>query len=435
MTITLPDYCLVVLAGASGAGKSTFAAKHFATTEVLSSDLCRAWVGDGANSQAAAAEAFDMLRCIARKRLAARRLTVVDATNVHPEDRRSLVALAREHHAPAVALVFDVPEALCHERNAQRLGRQFDRDAVRGHVRALRRSAHGLKREGFRYQHSFKSEAEIDAARIVRQPLRSDKRGERGPFDIIGDVHGCFDELLALVEHLGYGVVRAAAPDGANGDDFEISHPGGRRLVFLGDLVDRGPKIADCLRLAIAAVASGGLCVPGNHENKLLRKLRGRNVQVAHGLAESIAQLEQETPTFHERVVAFLDGLASHYVLDDGKLVVAHAGMKEDMQNRSSAAVRAFALYGETTGETDEFGLPVRYNWAADYRGAAHVVYGHTPVPEAEWLNRTLCIDTGCVFGGKLTALRYPEKELVSVPAARVYMALARPLGRAGNGR
>ena len=103
--------------------------------------------------------------------------------------------------------------------------------------------------------------------------------------------------------------------------------------------------------------------------------------------------------------------------LDDGKLVVAHAGMKEEMQGRGSGKVRDFALYGETTGETDEFGLPVRYNWAAEYRGKAMVVYGHTPVPEPEWLNRTINIDTGCVFGGKLTALRYPEKELVSVPA------------------
>ena len=124
----------------------------------------------------------------------------------------------------------------------------------------------------------------------------------------------------------------------------------------------------------------------------------------------------------------FLDGLVSHYVLDDGKLVVAHAGMKEEMQGRGSGKVRDFALYGETTGETDEFGLPVRYDWAAEYRGTAMVVYGHTPVPEPEWLNRTINIDTGCVFGGKLTALRYPERELVSRPGrARPTAEPARP--------
>src|SRR5690606_13783373 len=117
-----------------------------------------------------------------------------------------------------------------------------------------------------------------------------------------------------------------------------------------------------------------------------------------------------------------------HYVLDDGRLVVAHAGLKASMQGRGSGAVREFALYGETTGETDEFGLPIRYNWAAEYRGKATVVYGHTPVPEAEWLNNTICIDTGCVFGGSLTALRWPEKELVDVPAAKVYAEPVRPL-------
>jgi diadenosine tetraphosphatase ApaH/serine/threonine PP2A family protein phosphatase len=132
----------------------------------------------------------------------------------------------------------------------------------------------------------------------------------------------------------------------------------------------------------------------------LHKKLRGRDVQVSHGLAETLDQLEPETPEFRTRVADFLDDLVSHFVLDDGHLVVAHAGLKAEMQGRASGKVRSFALYGETTGETDEFGLPVRYKWAAEYRGSAHVVYGHTPIPEPEWLNRTINIDTGCVFGG-----------------------------------
>jgi protein phosphatase len=161
---------------------------------------------------------------------------------------------------------------------------------------------------------------------------------------------------------------------------------------------------------------------------KLLRKLRGKDVQITHGLAESLEQLEKETPEFRREVAGFLDELISHYVLDDGKLVVAHAGMRAEMQGRGSGKVREFALYGETTGETDEFGLPIRFNWAAEYRGDAMVVYGHTPVPRAEWLNRTINIDTGCVFGGSLTALRYPEKELVSVTARATYAQPVRPL-------
>src|ERR1700735_3750792 len=160
---------------------------------------------------------------------------------------------------------------------------------------------------------------------------------------------------------------------------------------------------------------------------KLLQKLRGKDVKMAHGLADSVAQLEIAPPEFKSKVAEFIDGLISHYVLDDGKLVVAHAGMKEEMQGRGSGAIRSFALFGETTGETDEFGLPVRYNWAADYRGKAMVVYGHTPIAEPQWLNRTVNIDTGCVFGGKLTALRYPEKEFVSVPALHTYYESVKP--------
>ncbi|HEX2473121.1 MAG TPA: polynucleotide kinase-phosphatase, partial [Lacipirellulaceae bacterium] len=208
--------------------------------------------------------------------------------------------------------------------------------------------------------------------------------------------------------------------------------PAGRKAVFVGDLVDRGPRIVDSLSLVRNMVAAGSaLCVPGNHDMKLLKKLRGKDVKVTHGLANTLAEIEAITEEvrgqFCKELAEFLDDLVSHYVLDNGKVVVAHAGMKESMQGRGSGKVREFALYGETTGETDEFGLPVRYNWAAEYRGDAIVVYGHTPVPEPDWLNRTINIDTGCVFGGALTALRYPEHELVSVKAKRPYCEPARP--------
>jgi protein phosphatase len=198
--------------------------------------------------------------------------------------------------------------------------------------------------------------------------------------------------------------------------------------VFLGDLVDRGPDTPGVLRLVMGMAGAGdALVVPGNHDDKLKRALRGRKVQVAHGLAESLAQLEAEPPEFRERVAAFVDALPSHLVLDGGRLAAAHAGMRADLVGRASRRVRDFALYGETTGETDEFGLPVRYDWARDYRGRHAVVYGHTPVPEARWTGNTICLDTGCVFGGHLTALRWPERELVSVPAARVWYEPARP--------
>jgi protein phosphatase len=419
MKLTIPELSFVVLIGVSGSGKSTFARKHFKPTEVLSSDACRGLVSDDENSQAATKDAFELLHFIARKRLTAGKLTVVDATNVQPESRKPLVEIAREFHCLPVAIVLDMPERVAHDRNKTRADRDFGPHVIRQQAQQLHRSLRGLEREGFRHVHVLKSLQEIEEAVIERQPLWNNLKHEHGPFDIIGDVHGCFDELAQLLRELGYGLDEST---------FTIRAFNGRKVVFVGDLVDRGPKTPQVLKLVMNAVASGAaLCVPGNHDVKLMRKLRGRDVQITHGLAESLAQLAGEPEDFRKRVAEFIDDLVSHYVFDDGKLVVAHAGMKESMQGRGSGAVREFALFGETTGETDEFGLPVRFNWAAEYRGGAMLVYGHTPVPEPEWLNRTINIDTGCVFGGKLTALRYPEKELVSVPARQVYAAPAKP--------
>ncbi|MBN1347229.1 MAG: polynucleotide kinase-phosphatase [Phycisphaerae bacterium] len=431
MRVGVPKLSLVVLIGPSGSGKSTFARKHFLSTEVLSSDACRALVSDNENDQSATADAFDLLRYIAGKRLAAGRLTVVDATSVRPEDRRPLVQLAREFHCLPVAIVFNLPEKVCQQRNRERPDRDFGPHVIRQQRSALRRGLRGLKREGFRHIHVFETPEDVDTATLERLPLWPDKRDDHGPFDVIGDVHGCCDEMETLLRLLGY--VTAPMPDG---DDVWgqtlYAHPEGRKAVFLGDLVDRGPRIVDTLRLVRNMVTAGhALCLPGNHDMKLMRRLGGKNVQITHGLAESLADVDtlpdDVREAFSNEAAAFLDGLISHYVLDDGKLVVAHAGMKQEMQGRASGKVREFALYGETTGETDEFGLPVRYNWAAEYRGAAHVVYGHTPVPDPEWLNRTVNVDTGCVFGGRLTGLRWPEKEFVSVPAEKTYVEPARP--------
>lgn len=419
MKLSIPELSLVVLIGTSGSGKSTFARRHFKPTEVLSSDYFRGLVSDEENDQTVSTPAFEALHFVAAKRLQLGRLVVVDATNVQDAARKPLVELARRYHVIPVAIVIDVPERLAHERNRSRPDRDFGPHVIRQQHSQLRRSLRNLQREGFRHVHVLRSEAEVDAVELVREPLWNNRRGDHGPFDIIGDVHGCADELEDLLDQLGYVV---------GGDVAGRRHPGGRRAIFLGDLVDRGPRVPDVLKIVMGMMESGAaLCVPGNHDIKLMRKLRGRDVQITHGLADSLAQLEAETPEFCGRVERFIDDLVSHYVLDDGKLVVAHAGLKEELQGRGSGTVRDFALYGETTGETDDFGLPVRYNWAAEYRGKAAVVYGHTPVPEPEWVNGTINIDTGCVFGGRLTALRWPERELVSVAARRTYAEPARP--------
>ncbi len=433
MQVKIPELSLVLLIGTSGAGKSTFAKKHFKSTEIVSSDICRGIVSDDENSLNANKDAFELLDFIIRKRLKNGLLTVVDATNVQKSARRNLIALAREFHCLPVAIVLNTPPKIAKERNKLRSDRaEMGNHVIRQQHSQLKDAFRSLKREGFRRIYRFDSVEEIEAVTgIEREKLYNNKKEEHGPFDIIGDIHGCFDELLELLEKMDY-VVERIATDNTN-FGFKVSHPENRQVIFLGDLVDRGPNSPDVLRLAMSMLNDGvAICVPGNHDLKLQKKLSGKNVSLQHGLAETMEQLEKETDEFKEIVREFLYSLISHYVLDDGKLVVAHAGIREEMQGRGSGVVRSFCLYGETTGEIDEFGLPVRYDWASEYRGYAKVVYGHTPVPEAEWFNRTIDIDTGCVFGGKLTALRYPEEILVSVPAHKVYCEPAKPLIKEG---
>jgi protein phosphatase len=423
MNIDIPDFSLVVLIGSTGSGKSTFAAKHFLPTEVISSDYCRGLVADDATDQGVTADAFDLVREIAGKRLKHRKLAVIDATNVRAAERKAWVELARKWHALPVAIVFDPGIDICIERNKTRLDRRFGGQVVQRMVSEIRRGLGGLQREGFRQVWKLPSVDSIEAAAVTRQPLWTDKRGDTGPFDIIGDVHGCADELMALLAKLGYNV------QWSDDRSVTVAHPQARKLVFVGDLVDRGPNSPDVLRIAMSMTAAGtAYAVQGNHDRKLHGWLTGRKVTVAHGLQQSIDQLTRQDRGFRESAATFLDGLRSHVWLDGGRLAVAHAGLKEEMIGRGSGAVRQFALFGETTGEIDEFGLPVRADWAANYRGPTIVIYGHTPVVRADWVNNTLCIDTGCVFGGKLTALRWPEKEIVDVPAERVWSEPVRPL-------
>jgi len=431
--LAIPDFSLVVLIGATGSGKSSFAAKHFKPTEVVSSDRCRGLVSDDETDQSVSADAFELMRTMIEKGLKYRRLAVVDATNVRAADRRSWIELARRWHALPVAIVVDPGISVCIERNRLRSDRPFGGDVVKRMASEIRRGLRGLQREGFRRVWQLDGEVAIDAATVTRQPLWTDRRADSGPFDIIGDVHGCADELQQLLTALGYevtwsgeGVERAVSVRAGHG----------RKVVFVGDLVDRGPKVPDALRIAMSMAEAGtAYVVQGNHERKLGRWLEGRKVVVAHGLQNSIDQLAVEGEGLRKALPDFLQSLRSHYWLDGGRLAVAHAGLKEEMIGRGSGAVREFSLYGETTGEIDEFGLPVRADWAANYRGDTAIVYGHTPVPRVQWVNNTLCVDTGCVFGGKLTALRWPEKTVVEVPALQVWSEPLRPLAPVGPER
>ena len=419
MRIEIPELAVVALIGVSGSGKSTFAKTHFKPTEILSSDYFRALVSDDETNQNATTQAFDALYYIANKRLELGFLTVIDATNVQKEARVEILKLAKEQNCLAVAIVLDIPEKLCKKRNEKRPDRNFGGHIIAHQAEQLKKSIRHLQKDGFRYVYILSSEEEIANAEVVRTPLWNNKKHETGPFDIIGDIHGCYDELCELLIDLGYevDVVNCIA-----------KAPENRKAVFLGDLCDRGSKNVEVMRLVMGLVKAGDAwCVAGNHDVKLLKKLKGANVQISHGLARTMEQFETQTKDFVAEVKTFLDGLISHYVFDDGRLVIAHAGLKEKYQGRGSGRVREFCLYGDTSGEIDDYGLPVRLPWADEYRGKALVVYGHVPAPDAQIINNTVCIDTGCVFGGKLSAYRYPEKIIVEVKARRVYYSPVKP--------
>ena len=416
MKIRIPEFSMIVMVGATASGKSTLAARLFQDSEIISSDNCRRMIVDDPNNMEVSQEAFGILHAILDARLRQRRLTVVDATNLELHHRQSLLEIARNNDCHTTAILMETPQGIIRERNPghknvseQRLRRQFQQ---------MRRNHRGLRKEGFRQVIRVESQEDADELEISRNPMRTDLRHLKGPFDIIGDVHGCHDELMELLDRLGY----------IHGDEIP-AHPEGRTAIFLGDLVDRGPAIDRVLStVMLMRDASSALCLEGNHENKLLRKLRGANVQVSHGLAETLEQLEPLGQEYRKEVQEFLERLHTHLALDGGNLAVAHAGIREEYLLRASRRIREFCLYGDVDGERDEWGLPVRRDWAEHHRGNTLVVYGHTAVREARFYNNTICIDTGCVFGGSLTALRYPERELVSVPAHRTYYESVKPL-------
>jgi protein phosphatase len=384
LKIAIPEFCLVAVVADSASNGMAFARRHFAPGEV---------VDRGSESWPA----------VAADRLARRELVVVDVSETALKQQVEILRLAKRFHAQPIAIVLSNPSGLPDLRNVRSL------DAT-----------------GFRPALLVRS-ADADGLDIEREPLPCDLRHAHGPFDIIGDIHGCADELQELLGRLGY---RVSFDGNADDKRADVTPPAGRRVIFVGDFVDRGPRSPDVLRIVMRMVEQGqAMAVPGNHDVKFLKWLRGANVRLTHGLDRTVAQFECEHARFRNRVRDFLLGLPSHLWLDGGRLAVAHAGILEEMIGREAEAVRQFCLYGDTDGETDDTGLVVRYHWAAAYRGETAIVYGHTPVPDADWVNGTICIDTGCCFGGKLTALRWPEREVVSVPAARMYAQPGRPFG------
>jgi protein phosphatase len=360
--------------------------------------------------------AFQLLYDLVDKRLTLRRLTVVDSTALSAQTRRDLLRLGHRHQVPVVFLVLVADAALCLARDRQR-PRHVGPLVIYRQVALLQEALKRVPQEGFDRVYTVDA-ADTSQVQILYDPPPVDLHHEHGPFDIIGDIHGCYDELTALLEQLGY------EPRGA--DDPTWHHPGGRLAVFLGVLTDRGPASVAVLRRVLPMVRAGtALYVPGNHCNKLLRHLKGNRVRVGHGLEKTLAEIEalpvRERRDLIELTKTTIMTAPPYLILDDGQLVVTHAGIKEWMIGKVTKRIRDFCLYGDVSGALDERGLPVRRDWAQDYRGSASIVYGHTVHPTAEWINHTLNIDQGCVFGGQLTALQWPERTLVQVPARRAY--------------
>lgn len=427
MKLTIPDLSLVLLIGAAGSGKTKFANRRFRPSEILSIEQVRAMVADDHTDANALDDAFAAMSYLAMRRLAAGRVTVIDDRHLNPNTRQMLVGLAREYHVIPVAIVFHMAESVLLERNRARGSKALPGETVLQQARAIREIVPGLPAEGFRHIYEILTQHEAETLTVVRQPLWNRRTDDHGPFDIIGDVHGCYDELRLLLQRLGYLVYQEGDSPLAR---HSVEHPMGRRLVFLGDLAGHGPKIVEVLRLVMDAVDAGiALTVPGDHDARLVSWLqsRGTDADPDPGLAASMEQVGSTPEEFRQEVQGFLSSTVSHYLLDEGRLVVAHAGLKEELHGRASLQVRKFAIHGEAM----EFERsPSRPAWPQGYHGAASVVYGHTPVTYPEWVNRTMNIDTGCVHGGRLTCLRYPEKELVSVDAVRAYVSILAGCGK-----
>lgn len=423
----LPDRALVVLIGPSGSGKSTFAHAHFTSTQIVSSDACRAMVADSEADQTATAAAFAVLHCITEQRLRAGRCTVIDATNVQAKARRPLLALAARYHRPTVAILFQTSPALCKEHNCTRTDRTVADFVVDRQNAQAPATADVLRNEGFDDVIVVGTPEEARAAEQHTGPSPVAWRDRPGAFDIIGDVHGCCDELLSLLRVMGYRVQNPAALIPG------ITPPPDRTAVFVGDFVDHGPYVVRTLLIAMAMVRSGAaLAVIGNHDDKLLRALQGAPVNMVNGLDRTLQELSDAGEEMQSLARTFLAGLPSHLVLDEGRLVVAHAGLPEELHGNASSQARNTALFGTPTGERNQYGMKILVDWAHSYHGDALVVWGHLPVAEPTWVGNTIDIDTGCVHGGSLTALRYPERELVSVPAVRAYVRPLCPLGSSG---
>lgn len=410
--LTIPKTSLVILCGIAGCGKSTFAAANFKPTEIVSSDRCRAMVSDNEENMSVSKEAFELFYFIIEKRMEIGRLIIADSTALSYETRKKLLQLSKYHDYHTVLLIFNIELEMALKRNLMR-DRNVSEKVIQNQYNAFIRTLKYVYKEGFDdiIFLDDKSMGEF-SYHIADSGVEMD---DRGPFDIISDVHGCCRELEILLEGLGYVI-----------DEDVYRHPDGRKVVFAGDIVDRGPRSLDTVKIVASMVSSGSAYyIPGNHCNKLYRYLKGRKVHIKNGLETTVREMDCLDKDSKEKIkdefIRLYEESPPYLVLDQGRLVIAHAGIKEDMIGRVSGAIIEFVLYGDVTGKFDENGLPVRGDWMSEYLGRALVVYGHTPVSQPLYINNTINIDQGASIGGCLTAFRYPERLTISQKSEHLY--------------
>lgn len=396
---------LVLLIGPIGCGKSTFASKYFGS-HIVSADNIRELISGDAGNQNVSRDAFDILNLLIDTKMRYDFPVIVDNLNHRPSSRRDLLRMADKYGYNKVAVVFDETDlATCQRQNAGRT-RVVPREIVEKQYNTFRENIKFLGAEGF--DQMFHAKEVTEAFEFDNRDLSPNQKVDKAV--IIGDVHGCLPELLALLQKLneqGYGE---------------------HKVVFVGDFADRGPANAGTLELIADMVEQGrALAVRGNHDDKLLRYLKGANVKLGHGLQATVNQIEtnMESKALKEKLLKFLGGLPLYLSLDEGKLVVSHAGIDDDMIGQSdNGAIRSFCLYGKTTGRKLENGFPERIDWAAERvvtEASPLIVYGHHAAAEPYLINKTAMVDTGACFGGDLSAYVYPEGKVVSVKAYAQY--------------
>ncbi|TDL78498.1 polynucleotide kinase-phosphatase [Peribacillus frigoritolerans] len=439
MQIVLPYAGIVLLIGPSNSGKSTLLKRmiekrEILPSEVISSDDFRVLVSDiefidwrdrpkdEADSllgdyQSISKEAFSMMDSVIDARCRLNKLTFVDATHLHPDDRKRYLSLARKNNVPIISIVMDIHEDELLIRDEQRDNPRGKR-RIRQQYQTFKKEKRFIKKEGYMSVYTIK---ETDNLEFNRRSNPIEKDIESG-IDIIGDIHGCYEEMILVLEKLGY----------HQNQDGLYLHPEGRKFVSIGDIMSRGPQSLKTMLFFCEHVSKNlAYMIDSNHGWKIARWLDGRNVTLNHGdekVEEEFNVYEKEAGSekaeeAKKTLKAFLLQAPSHYVFTKNgvqTLICTHAGIKDEFIGKQSEAISDFCRYGDTDG-FDEKGKPIRKDWYISHKKKALIVWGHDPKPAPLLINQTINIDQGVVFGGALTAFRYPEGEFISVKAKQDY--------------